>query len=168
MALEQYAYLAEIVGVVVVIATFIFLNIQLRQNTQALRSTATLGAHDEIADMYLALSADPTLISIFQRGTENLQDLTPVEVGQLFALYLSIMFRLQNLFLQTQDKLTDDAVLTSFGKVLVNVASKTGFQSFWEQRKYIFEPTFRDYLEANVFSRNPTPGYKPLNLSVPD
>ena len=39
MTLDYYANVAEIIGVIVVIATLIFLALQIRQNTKALRST---------------------------------------------------------------------------------------------------------------------------------
>ena len=38
MALEQYAYLAEIIGFVVVVVTLIYLSVQVRQGTELLRS----------------------------------------------------------------------------------------------------------------------------------
>jgi hypothetical protein len=40
MALEQYAYLAEIVGSIVVVATLIYLSLQVRQGADLLRSEA--------------------------------------------------------------------------------------------------------------------------------
>jgi hypothetical protein len=39
MALEHYANIAEIVGVILVVVTLVFLTLQIRQNTKALRST---------------------------------------------------------------------------------------------------------------------------------
>ena len=39
MTLDYYANLAEIIGVVIVIVTLVFLALQIRQNTRALRST---------------------------------------------------------------------------------------------------------------------------------
>ena len=39
MAIDHYANIAEIVGVVIVIVTLIFLTLQIRQNTKAIRST---------------------------------------------------------------------------------------------------------------------------------
>ena len=38
MTLEQYAYLAEIIGVIVVVVTLIYLSVQVRQGAQILRS----------------------------------------------------------------------------------------------------------------------------------
>ena len=38
MTLEQYAYLAEIIGVIVVVVTLIYLTIQIRQGAELLRS----------------------------------------------------------------------------------------------------------------------------------
>lgn len=39
MALEQFANIAEIIGVLLVTVTIVFLTLQIRQNTKALRST---------------------------------------------------------------------------------------------------------------------------------
>jgi hypothetical protein len=39
MTLEQYAYLAEIIGVVLVIASLAYVALQLRQNTAAMRAS---------------------------------------------------------------------------------------------------------------------------------
>lgn len=39
MALDYYANIAEIVGVILVVVTLVFLTLQIRQNTRALRST---------------------------------------------------------------------------------------------------------------------------------
>lgn len=39
MALEQFANIAEIIGVLLAIVTLIFLTLQIRQNTRALRLT---------------------------------------------------------------------------------------------------------------------------------
>ena len=39
MGLDLYANIAEIVGVIIVIVTLVFLTLQIRQNTRALRST---------------------------------------------------------------------------------------------------------------------------------
>jgi hypothetical protein len=40
MTLEQYAYLAEIIGVIIVIVTLIYLSVQVRQGADLLRSEA--------------------------------------------------------------------------------------------------------------------------------
>ena len=40
MTLEQGAYLAEIIGVIVVVVTLIYLTVQVRQGTELLRSEA--------------------------------------------------------------------------------------------------------------------------------
>ena len=40
MTLEQYAYLAEIIGVIVVVATLLYLSVQIRQGATLLKSEA--------------------------------------------------------------------------------------------------------------------------------
>ena len=52
MPLEQIANIAEIVGMIVVAVTFIFLTLQMRQNTKALRSAAA-NTRSQYSDDYL-------------------------------------------------------------------------------------------------------------------
>lgn len=60
MTLEQYAAIAEIIGVVAVIVTLVFLTLQVRQNTKALKSTtiqAALQSEIDVAAMLLEHAA---------------------------------------------------------------------------------------------------------------
>jgi hypothetical protein len=50
MTLDYYANLAEIIGVFIVIVTLIFLTLQIRQNTSALRSTTMQAASQSEMD----------------------------------------------------------------------------------------------------------------------
>lgn len=56
MTLEQYAAIAEIIGVVSVLVTLVFLTLQVRQNTRALKATtiqAALQSEIDVAAMLL-------------------------------------------------------------------------------------------------------------------
>ena len=58
MTLDQYANLFEIVGGVIVIITLVFLVIQLRQNTRALKSSTVLFSHNTTLTVYGMLLED--------------------------------------------------------------------------------------------------------------
>ncbi len=52
MTLEDYPYLVEIVGGIFVVVTLIFVIIQLRQNTLALKSSTLQGIHNQTMTAY--------------------------------------------------------------------------------------------------------------------
>ena len=82
MTLEQYANLFEVVGGAIVIVTLIFLVVQLRQNTRALRSATVLGSHNTTLTIYEMLVED-SMIEVLVKGMPRPSDLTAVGKSQV-------------------------------------------------------------------------------------
>lgn len=161
---EAIGAIGEVVGAVAVLVTLGYLALQIRQNTAALRSTATQGAHDQAAGVYRTLSADPELAMIFVRGTENPDELSDAEMARYFSFLQSTMFYAQNWYSQTHDRLMDGELLSSWTRVVTDLSKKPGFQRFWESRRYIYSPAFQAYLETDVFGKEGDPQYRPLGV----
>jgi hypothetical protein len=162
---EAVGAVGEIIGAVAVIVSIIYLALQVRQNTGALRSSATNSASEGAAALYQTLCRDPDLAMIFVRGNAAPEKLTDAEMAQYFSLWLMTLFKVQNWYFQTQDQFMDDTLLSSWVKVLRPISSTPGFQLFWNERKFIFSPQFQEYLQAEVFEANPTPDFKSLGVN---
>ena len=163
---EAVGAVGEIVGAIAVLITLAYLALQVRQNTAALRSAATQGAHDQVGDLYRILSTDSEMAMIFVRGCTNPDELSDIETAKYFSFLIHTMFYLQNWYTQTCEELMDDELLSSWTKVLTDIAGTPGFQRFWGQRQHLFSSAFREYLEANVFSKEGDPQYKPLGVQT--
>ena len=68
MALEYFANIAEIVGVVLVVVTLVFLTLQIRQNTQALRATTILSVMQSETSMMSILVENSATWEKIQTG----------------------------------------------------------------------------------------------------
>ena len=95
MTLEQYAYLAEIIGVIVIVATLIYLAIQTRQNNQLLAAQARaelISQRSAMVDTVLA----PHVLEALQNYAGG-SDATAVErsTALLYALKLIEMWEWQ-------------------------------------------------------------------------
>jgi len=161
---DAIAAVGEIVGAIAVIVTVAYLALQIRQNTAALRSTATQGASDQIAGLYHTMCTDPDLAMIVVRGTNTPDELSESEMARYFSVLMMAMFNMQNWYLQTQDRFMDETILSSWSKVLESMSATPGYQLFWENRCYVFSPKFRQYLETEVFAKEPDPNYTPLGV----
>lgn len=135
---EALGAIGELIGALAVLITLVYVALQIRQNTAALRSAATQGAHDQVADLYRTLSTDAELAMIFARGCSNPDELSDTETAKYFALLMQVLFYVQNWHSQTSDGLMDDDLLSSWARVLADIANTAGFQRFWEQRKHIY------------------------------
>ena len=155
----------EIIGAVAVILTVGYLALQIRQNTAAVRSTATQGASQELAGVYHTLCTDPELAMIFVRGLKAPNELSDPEMARYFSLHMMTMFNMQTLYMQTQNQFMDETLLLSWSRVVSDIFETPGFQLFWGQRKHVFAPEFREYLEAEVFTKKGDPNYRPLGVA---
>ena len=161
---EALGAAGEIIGAVAVIITIIYLALQVRQNTAALRSSATNAASEGAAKLYQTLCSDPDLAMIFVRGNATPNELDESDMARYFSLWLMTMFKLQNWYFQTQDRFMDDTLLSSWIKVVRPLSSMPGFRLFWDERKFIFSPQFQQYLESEVFQSAQDPDFKSLGV----
>ena len=157
--------IGEIIGAIAVLITLAYVALQIRQNTAALRSTATQGAHDQVGDIYRSLSTDPELAMIFVRGCNNPDQLSDIETAKFYSFCMQIFFYIQNWYAQTRDGLMDDELLSSWLRIATDMSKTSGFQRVWEQRKHIYSPALREYLEAEVFSKESHRQYEPLGVA---
>ena len=163
MPLEQLANIAEIFGMLVISITLVFLIVQMRQNTKALHSSTAYSAHDQIGNqIYRPLENDHSLADVFLRGCDDPSCLSPVETVRFFAFFQNTVFTLQSAFYQWREGALDEAFWTSWSQIITNIYMSPGYRLFWEQRKWFFTEEFKTYCETELFSRHPTPGYRPL------
>ncbi len=165
MPLEQIANIAEIVGMIVVAVTFIFLTLQMRQNTKALRSAAAQNAHDMAENIYMPIIEDADLTDIVLRGLRDSATLTEVETARFTSFWQNGFFTLQNWFYQRQEGVLDEGIWLGWSKILTDVYQTPGIQNFWQRRRQYFASDFRNYLETDLFVREPSPDYRPLGTS---
>ncbi len=164
MGLDVLANVAEITGIVIVIISLIYLNVQTRQNAKMLRSAATQGATNQIARMYEALYSDASMTDVFMRGLDDPQSLSSVESGRFFSWWMQSMFSLQNWDFQTRDGRMGKSALESVCKLLTDLGQTTGFQYFWSNRKFAFDPEFVRFLDDDVLARTPDASFRVFSV----
>jgi len=163
---EAIGAISDFLAAIAVVVTLGYLAIQVRQGTSAIKSTATQNAHDQTTALYDLLASDPDLAEIFARALKAPDTLNVSETARFYALMLSVVFRLQNWYLQTRSRHIDEEILDSWLKVCRQITGTPGFKWFWEQRRYVFAPEFVSYFENKVFREEPDPTYYPLGVSI--
>ena len=158
MTLEQYANLFEIVGGAIVIITLIFLIIQIRQNTRALKSATVLGSHNTTLTVY-GMLIDDSMIEVLAKGMPRPSDLTKVEKAKFYAFWTATLQNYQQTFFQIRAGTYEENLYDGWWQVLRDNFLSPGFELHWQQRKFILSPEFQEFVEHEVMSRTPTSGY---------
>lgn len=94
---------AEVVGAIGVLASLLYLGIQIRHNSSSVDSSTEDGVVSGFNEINLIIAADPVLASLFTKGLENPSELSDEEATQfsfLFSSYINQYGRLCILYLK--------------------------------------------------------------------
>jgi len=137
MTLEQWAYVAQIAGVVLIIASLAYVAVQVRQNTNAQLTAsrqATLAAHVEL----LSKSMD------YPDATEALGESTEeIRFNAWLVMYLRIT---EFAWYQYQNGILDRVSWESFTAPTVAVFEADRARRVWDSNVIRLDPGFRSHI----------------------
>lgn len=163
LSLEQVSYLAEIIGVAAVIGSIIYLAIQVKQSTQAMRSETSNVVTTNAMGQYHLFASDGELLDIVQRGSHDPDSLTAVERGRFYSMLFGTMVSWQNLYYQWKNNVMDSEAWKPWENLIIDMMSLPGSESVWEARKRYFQISYRRYIEE-LMTKPANPEYKFLGV----
>ena len=164
MPLDQLANIAEIFGMLVITITLIFLTIQVRQNTAAMRSAATREAHQQLAQYYELHARSDAVRDTMIKGLSDPVALSETETSRFFSIMMIAATNFQNWIIQSQSGAMEGDILNSYSKLIQSITDTPGFRAFWDERKYVFSQDVQNYVEE-LIQRGPDRPARPLGVS---
>jgi hypothetical protein len=129
MTLEQYAYLAEIIGMAIVVVTLIFLVLQMRQNTRTIQGS-TIDSVTQTQQAELRWSSD--ISDVFSKAIERPTDLDSSEAWKMSEWLISAMAARQNEFLQFKRRHLDPEEWKAFETIILVILSLPWARNWWK------------------------------------
>jgi hypothetical protein len=68
MNLNDLANLGQVIGAIAVVVSLIYVALQIRQNTAAIRSATAQSVHEHFANWYQTFATDPSLVDVGVKG----------------------------------------------------------------------------------------------------
>lgn len=153
--------ITELVGLVAVIVTLVFVGFELRQNTRAVESSATQEVHANFSGWYASLQSDPDLLMITLKGMQDYGSLDVTEKGQFIAVFMVFVSNCQTAFYKWRDGLLDEELWSGWRQLSLNFFSTSGGKDFWAERSYMFGEGFREFVDREIIPAKPNPEAKP-------
>lgn len=157
MTLQQGAYLAEIIGVIVIVVTLIFLSIQVRQGTELLRSESRQA---------LVTNDITSLASNFQNADVFAKYVSESELSAEDQLRMSFMFTLdlrnrEFEYLQYSRGLLDEQTWLAYRHVIAINHSTGPGRVWWDNvGREIVDPSFAKLIDDLLVDAKPDDTYK--------
>lgn len=148
MSLADLSSLGSFVSGVAVVITLIFLVIQMRQNTLAIRAAASQALSAAYADLSNITVTNADMARIWRLGLSDLGQLTDDERVR-FISYLSTAFRfMESARLEWRRGQLDNEHWRALEGDIRDIAAQPGAKAYWALRRHWNADEFRKWLEA--------------------
>lgn len=155
MNIQELGSIGEFVAAIATVATLAYLALQIRQNTRALRYSALQTHKQSIQQMIALIAASPENASVWQRGTQEFDALSPGEQAQFTAILLGTFNNSDSAYTNfVAGLIPEDAWRREWG-VLRFYLQSNGGRHVWNIAKQLdsISPSFVDFAESELLAR---------------
>jgi hypothetical protein len=161
MTLQDANTIVQMVANIAVIASIIFVALQVRMGVQMLRDAAVRNHTDKVQSVSRMLSENPQLCELWARGSKaGLTGLSDAERVQFVNFYMHVLRVWEELFLQYKNGMMDNALWAANMNILRDTHQMQGAQEAWAVRRHLFTPAFQNFYESYSDSGEAKPLYE--------
>jgi hypothetical protein len=150
VTITELGSLGELIAAVATVVTLAYLALQIRQNTRAIRGSATRESLDLLNSAHQPMLNNPELGSRFFRGLTNPDSLSEDEAAQFTLALYTVVGTFQTLFFQRQQALLDRDIFDHQTRALVTYFYTPGGKRWWDSVASQFTPQFRDFINGQL------------------
>ena len=136
----------EMVGLVSVIGSLLFVGVEIRQNTAAVRGATQQDISYQISEMYKIGVENDNIASIMTRSYQGLKksEITDTEFLQFWLFSMLGYRRVENIYLQYKNGFLAEEAFDRIGMSFYRTPIQL---EIWEERKEDFDPEFAAFFE---------------------
>lgn len=151
MTLEIVINLLTSIGVIV---SVIFLAIEIKKNTQAVRSNFYDSFANSNREFLNQLIVNNDLGKLFEKGTKSWNDLEEDDKRTSNFMYIQAFRIWENLYYQNKMNVLEPWLWNSNKNTIISYFHLNGIQEWWQFRKQSFSREFVDFLENSEKPEN--------------
>ncbi len=156
MTLEQYAAIAEIIGVILVIASLVYVARQLGQNTEMMRANAAGQRVQHDAELNFRVSDNNDgFTEIWLKGITALDSLSEAERIRLIFFNRSAIVHWHNMFSLRSQNLLPDSAWNEMTWLIRHIGLRQDVLEAWRMFKGSFDRPFQEFLDSELAVAEP-------------
>ncbi len=151
MTLNELGALGEFIGSIGVVASLLFVAMQLRSNTTALRATTYQSIHDAEDRYWADISTDPKLARIWSVSDQGFDAIPEAELPQAEMLMNRLVFLVQNTHYQRSRGFVDDEMWHAWDQAWIGILKgNRAMREMYERNRAVFSPEFDRYSQECI------------------
>lgn len=150
MTLETIYFISQIAAVVGIFASLIFVGLQIRQNTKAIRASS----HHAITDSFNAINnlviSDPKVARLMRLTVEGSQDLTEDERMAADYMLLAYEHVFETLYYQYKNGTMDKKLFDAELRTMKWKVTLPGWQAWWRVNPISLSDEYRAFIDGLI------------------
>ena len=163
---DAAAAVGELIGAAAVVASLVFVGMQLRSNTRALRLSFTNDSVGRFRDSLMRLAENAETAAIVLRGAAQEAGLEGLDRYRFQLLIQAYMHEYSTLYMNYRSGAIDQQTFESLDSQMRNFCNAPGLRGYWAQSGGNFPAAFRDYMDTRVLGLA-EPGWRMAGAPVP-
>lgn len=143
------------------IASLFYLAVQIRQNTKSQRSVVVDSLTSSLINL-LEPQANPTVMRAFAAAVEDWHGATEEDRIRAIAMLFTTFKLFENAWFQNRQGTLEREQWEGWDRHIRVYYHRPGVRTWWADRRTMFAPGFRDYVEAT----EPVSGVSPLSALI--
>jgi hypothetical protein len=150
MSLQEFAWLGATMSGVGVLASIVYVSIQIRNNTRAVRASAYQQVVNSFAAISFDIAKDKNLVDLYLRAGRDFASLSELERAQYSLMLLSFLRRAENVFFQTEFHLLHTEHWSGIRDSIKAIVASPGARTCWSEIKNRLNPEFRVFIDRLI------------------
>ena len=139
--------IGEIIVAIAVLATLVYLALQVRQNTLQMRATSHHAVSDSLNHLNILFAENAEVSAIWLEGCDDRSSLTREQKWRFDATARAYMHVCETMYFQAEVGTGDRTIKVAEERGMVMILATPGCRQWWAENPYGFSVEFRDYVE---------------------
>jgi len=152
MTLSELANIGELLGGIAVVASLVYLAVQIRQNTRTVRGSTLHQNTDLWISVFLRL-VEPSIARAYVAGMTASPDISPLHYTQFFFICRAMFIGYENQYYQVRQGVLDPETYQAYQRsISAQFLAFRGFRIWWQQSRSVFSPSFVKHIDEMIAS----------------
>lgn len=163
MSWDAIAAIGEVVGAAAVVASLMYVAVQIRGDAQVRRLEAIHTQSEAFNGFFRSIASDIEVGEIYFQGIRDFHSLEGARVPRFSAL-MGYLFRLfENQFYQRNEGHLDRRVWEGFEAPMDDIIAYPGVKDWWKTRRHWYSQEFQSFIAGKIEKGRPPSMYRELS-----
>ncbi|MGC1301863.1 MAG: hypothetical protein WA840_05775 [Caulobacteraceae bacterium] len=147
MTLAEISQISQAIGSAAVVASLIFVGVQLHQNTKATRASSHHAVSEALNQVNLLWARSGDAARIWLAGTSDRCALTPEDRWRFDSMVRAYLHVCETMYMQADLGAGDAGIVIAEGNGIKSVFLSASVKEWWQENPFGFSPEFRKYVD---------------------